>query len=230
MNHRLAVDASEPSGIHRGCREGNLRGNPVAADLAEVAAQAPAAFLVNVIVGRDGEPVDLVTGSAAAAHQAGIRRARRAIEVAIEPVPLAVVAAADPGRERDWIQSHKTVRQGAAAVADGGVLIAIAACPDGIGSSTLVDWFDVAPAHLAAEVAAHYTLHGHTALAMRALTRRITILLVSRLDPEIVHRMGMTPAADLSQALALAARIVPPGSRALALPRAGSLLLRPRVV
>jgi nickel-dependent lactate racemase len=140
--------------------------------------------------------------------------------------PLALVAGGEPGRERDWIQSHKLVRQGAAAVADGGTLIALAACPDGIGSPTLLDWFDVDPPRLAAEVAARYTLHGHTALAIRALLRRIRVILVSRLDPEIVRRMGMTPASSLAEALALAALAHRPDTPALLLPRAAAMLIQ----
>ncbi len=223
-NHRLAVDADAPDGLHRACREGNMRGNPVAADLIEAAAKAPAPFLVNAVIGRDGEPRAVVTGNARAAHRAGIRMARRAIRVELSAVDLAVVAAGDPGRERDWIQAHKVVRQGAALVADGGTLVALASCPDGLGSSTLLDWFGVEASHLAREVASRYTLHGHTALAIRALTHRIRIILVSRLEPAMVKAMGMIPAVSLAEALDQAARGVVRGAPALALPRAGTLL------
>jgi nickel-dependent lactate racemase len=225
-NHRLAVDPGRPEGIHNGCREGALRGNPVAADLAEAAERVPQTpFLVNVVVGREGEPRALVTGRAPEAHRRGVHQARRSIRVRVPPLPLALVAAGDPGRERDWIQAHKLVRQGAAAVAPGGTLIALAACPDGVGSSTLLDWFGVDPPRLASEVASRYTLHGHTALAIRALTRRIRVILVSRLEPGIVRLMGMTPASSLGEALDIAARALPPGIPALLLPHAGALLL-----
>lgn len=223
-NHRLAVDPTRSGPLHPACREGNLRGNPVAADLAEAALRAPAPFLVNVVIGRDGEPRAVVTGGTPAAHRAGVRLARRAIQVRLSPVPLAVVSAGDPGRERDWIQAHKVVRQGAEAVADGGTLIALAACPDGVGSPTLLDWFDIAESRVAAEVAAHYTIHGHTALAIRALTRRIQVILVSGLEPAIVRAMGMTPAGSLEEALGRAAGAVEAGAPALLLPRAGTFL------
>ena len=226
-NHRLAVDPTRPDGLHPACREGALRGNPVAADLAEAAARVPASpFLVNVVIGRDGDPRGLVTGSVPAAHRAGLRLARRLIRLRVKRNPLVLVAAGEPGRERDWIQAHKLVRQGATAVADGGTLIALAACPDGVGSATLLDWFGVDPSRLAAEVAGRYTLHGHTALAIRALLRRIRVILVSRLDPGIVRLMGMTPAASLAEALDLAAQALPRGTPGLVLPRAGALLIQ----
>jgi nickel-dependent lactate racemase len=223
-NHRRAVAPAAPTGLHPACREGSTRGNPVHEDYVEAGSFAPAPFLLNVVLGRDGEPRALVSGEPRAAHRAGVRAARRAVGVRVHPVPLAIVAAGDPGRERDWIQAHKIVRQGAACVADGGTLIALAACTDGVGSPTLLDWFEVDPARLAAEVAARYTLHGHTALAMRALTRRIRVLLVTTLAPQIVERMGMTPAPSLEAALAAAAPHVPVGSPALVIPRAGTLL------
>ncbi len=223
-NHRLAVTPELADGLHPACHEGSLRGNPVATDLVEAAARAPAPFIVNVVLGRDGEPRAAVTGSALAAHRAGVERARRAVGIRVGTFPLAIVAPGAPGRERDWIQAHKIVRQGAACVADGGVLIALAACPDGIGSATLLDWFGVDPASLAREVAARYTLHGHTALAIRTLTRRLRVIVVTQLPPEIIRTMGMTPAASLAEAIALAGATVPPGSPALLLPRAGTLL------
>jgi hypothetical protein len=62
---------------------------------------------------------------------------------------------------------------------------------------------------------------------MRALTRRIRVVLVSRLAPEVVRTMGMEPAGSLAEALALAAARVPRGAPALLLPRAGTLLPMP---
>jgi len=226
-NHRRAVAPAAPAGLHPACREGSTRGNPVHADYVEAASFAPAPFLLNVVLGRDGEPRALVAGRPREAHRAGVRAARRAVGVCIPPVPLAIVAAGDPGRERDWIQAHKIVRQGAACVADGGVLIALAACADGVGSPTLLDWFSVDPARLAGDVAERYTLHGHTALAMRALTRRIRVFLVTSLAPEIVAKMGMTPLPSLDAALAAAAPTVRVGSPTLLIPRAGTLLPLP---
>jgi nickel-dependent lactate racemase len=213
-NHRLAVDPRRPSGLHLACREGGLRANPVALDLVEAASRAPAPFLVNVVLGRAGEPRALVAGRAKETHRAGVKIARRAVGVGLAPYPLVVVAAGDPGRERDWIQAHKVVRQGAACTADGGTLIALVACPDGPGSATLLDWFAID------------TVHGHTALAIGALTRRIRVILVTQLKPAIVQAMGMERAASLDEALAAAAGRLPRGSPALLLPRAGTLLPR----
>ena len=79
-------------------------------------------------------------------------------------------------------------------------------------------------AELAARVSADYTLHGHTALAMRALCRRVTVHLVSELEPALVEKLGMRPAASVAEAVAIAAETLPPASRAVALERAGALL------
>jgi nickel-dependent lactate racemase len=144
--------------------------------------------------------------------------------VEAERAALVLVSPAHPGRERDLVQAHKILRQGATLTADAGTLIALAACRDGIGSSTLMDWFDIPPADLPRAVAARYTLHGHTALAIRAMTQRIRVVLVSELPAGVVQRIGMVPAASLGEALAMARREHRPGTRALLLPRAGSLL------
>lgn len=226
-NHRLSVAPDAPTGLAAGCREGQLADNPVALDLREAAAHVPHPFLVNVVFGRNGEPHAVVTGELEAAHAAGIQKARQAMELAAEPAPLVVVAAGAAGRERDLVQAHKVLRQGAALTADGGTLVALAACPDGIGSQTLLDWFDVPATELARAVAARYTLHGHTALAIRAMTRRIRVVLVSQLPPGIVQKLGMVSISSLSQALSLAQKDIPTASTAILLAHAGSLLPRP---
>jgi nickel-dependent lactate racemase len=224
-NHRLSVDPEMPGGLAAGCREGRLADNPVAIDLREAAAHIPQPFLVNVVFGREGEPHAVVTGELEAAHGAGVEIARQAMELTLEPAPLVLVATSATGRERDLVQAHKVLRQGAALTADGGTLVALATCPDGIGSETLLDWFEVPAAELGRAVAARYTLHGHTALAIRAMTRRIRVVLVSQLPPAIVEKLGMLPAGSLADALAT----VPVGSgeRALLLAHAGSILPRP---
>ena len=223
-NHRLSVAPDTPSGLAAGCQEGRLADNPVALDLREAAAHVPRPFLVNAVFGRNGESQAVVTGELEPAHATGIHLARQAMEIAAEPAPLVLVAAGAAGRERDLVQAHKILRQGAALTADGGTLVALAACPDGIGSETLLDWFDVPAAELPRAVAARYTLHGHTALAIRAMTRRIRVILVSQLPPAIVRKLGMIPAGSLAEALAM----VPAGAeRAILLAHAGSVLSRP---
>jgi nickel-dependent lactate racemase len=240
-NHRLAVDPTTPGGLHPACTEGQLAGNPVHADFVEAARRAPPPFLVNAVVGAAGAIVDLVSGPPDPAHARGVALARRAAVPVRAPDPgapsgaagrpltpasfdLVVVETPDAGRQRDWIQSHKLVRQGAVYLRDGGTLVARLACPDGVGSETLLDWMDVPAAELARQVAARYTLHGHTALAMRALCRRVRIVLVSALAPEIVRRLGMEAAVSLEEALRGAGRRLPAGAPALWVERAGALL------
>jgi nickel-dependent lactate racemase len=239
-NHRLAVDPTTATGLDPACTEGRLAGNPVHADFVEAARRAPAPFIVNAVIGASGGVVDLVAGPPDAAHARGVALARRAAVPVRAPDrgeppaagrPLApashdlvVVETPDAGRQRDWIQAHKLVRQGAVYLRDGGTLVARLTCPDGVGSETLLDWMDLPAAGLAHEVAARYTLHGHTALAMRALCRRVRVVLVSDLPPETVRRLGMHPAISLEAALRDGCRRLPAGATALWVEHAGALL------
>ncbi|HWN81051.1 MAG TPA: lactate racemase domain-containing protein, partial [Candidatus Udaeobacter sp.] len=152
-NHRLSVAPDTPNGLAAGCREGQLADNPVAIDLREAASHIPRPFLMNVVFGRNGAPHAVVTGELEAAQGTGVALARQAMELAAEPAPVVLVAAGTAGRERDLVQAHKVLRQGAALTQDGGTLIALAACPDGIGSDTLLDWFEFPDTELAPAVA-----------------------------------------------------------------------------
>lgn len=76
-------------------------------------------------------------------------------------------------------------------VRDGGRLIVLAECRDGIGSSTFLPWFELGGWDDAFHrLAAQYAGNGGTALAMMAKLKRIKISLVTILAPELADLIG----------------------------------------
>ena len=104
---------------------------------------------------------------------------------------LVVASAGGYPKDINFIQSHKTIHHAADFVRDGGRLVVLAHCRDGIGSRTFLPWFELGGWDQAFDgLAAHYMGNGGTALAMMAKLKRIRISLVTTLDPSLAHLIG----------------------------------------
>ena len=190
-NHGLFLDPSRRR-LAAGCRPGALAGNPLAEDLAEVETFRPADLAVHALLDSRGRVCDLMVGQGVAHFEAAC--ARHATHTTVEGADYDLVLASCGGYPKDinLIQSHKAIHHAAAFVRDGGRLILLAACPDGVGSQTFLPWFDLGGWDAAFErLAGRYEGNGGTALALMEKTRRIRIDLVSALPAEIARKIGV---------------------------------------
>lgn len=212
---------------HPRARAGVLAGNPVHRDMAEAAARLRPAFLLNTVPALDGGIEAAFAGHWRRAHEAGCRHLRASRSIVLEPRPVVVVSAGGAPHDIDLIQAHKAFEAVAACVADGGVVVLVARCPDGHGHEDLrVGLEDLDDDGIVAELRSGYRVYLQTALAWRAKLRRVRLVLVSGLPEDVVRRTGAEPAGDLDQALRLAARTVPAGSAGWVLPHGVRFLVR----
>jgi len=130
-NHRLKA---EP-----GARLGMVEGNPCRADMEAAAALAGPAFLINIIRGPDGLPVDAVAGDPVAAHRAGAMRARRVFEVPVHGRARTVVVSDRAPVTSSLYQACKLLPPAGAVLAEGGTVILAAECRHGLGPPEVVN-------------------------------------------------------------------------------------------
>ncbi len=89
------------------------------------------------------------------------------------------------------------------ACAEGGHVVLVAECTDGLGRPDFLKWFDSEDSRaLAARLRDSYEVNGQTAWALMTKAERFRVQLVSNLPDEDVRRMRMTPARSLGEALA----------------------------
>jgi nickel-dependent lactate racemase len=202
-NHLLAFDRATLS-RKAGVESGRLDGNPVSEDMEEAARLFGPAFLVNTILDGADRVVALYAGDVRAAHRAGCSDYREAHTVPA-PAPRPVVVASCGGFPRDinMIQSHKALEHARVVLRDGGDLVLLAACPEGLGRPDFLDWFvPGGAAATARRLIDSYKLNGQTAWGIRWKSERYRVHLVSGLPSGVVETMGMIPHRSLDEAMA----------------------------
>ena len=191
-NHGLFLDPRRRI-LATGCRPGVLDENPLAEDLAEVESHRPADLAVHGLLDSHGEVCRLLVGAGDAHFRRACRLHGEACETTGSRYDLVVASCGGHPKDINFIQAHKAVHHAAEFVVDGGTLIVLAQCPDGIGSTTFLPWFSLGGWDAAFDrLLAAYQGNGGTALAMMEKCRRIDIRLVTDLSAELCRTLGAT--------------------------------------
>jgi len=208
QNHRRTISADGT--FHPGCVEGEMQGNPVMEDIRDAIRFFPPNSYFGVIVNDDGRIVDAVYGDIEAAHTAGcgIVHARNAVTLA-HTYDICIASAGGFPRDINFIQSHKAMHHACYAVRDGGVLICVAQCQEGIGNSEFLEYFRCTSAEeFRRHILEQYSMNAHTALAVREKAARYKLILISDLDSADVRLMGLEAACSLRDAIEIAAATI----------------------
>lgn len=200
--HMLAFDF-EQGGRKTGVGTGLLDGNAVHEECERVAELAEPAFSINTVVDEKQRAVNIFCGDWRLAHRAGCEHYLQRHSFAI-PKKRDVVIASCGGFPHDinLIQAHKALDMAAHACNDGGTIVLLAECRDGLGRSDFLKWF-AAPDSRALEnrLLDGYEVNGQTAWALLTKAERYRICLLSELRDEQVEKMRMTPVRSIAEAL-----------------------------
>lgn len=201
QNHRRTLDTDGT--FLDACRDGNLEGNEVILDIYDAMRFFPPTFYFASILDGDGKVAASVAGDLAAAHQVGCRIVD---EMYLRPISskadVTLVSAGGWPRDINFIQAHKALHRAHYATKDGGVIICVTECAEGIGNDSFLSWFQyTSDEEMKRMVLNHYSMNGHTAIALRKKTRQHKIIFVSSLPDDTVQLLGMIPMHSLEQAL-----------------------------
>ncbi len=203
INHLLAFDGATLCKA-AGVESGRLDGNPVSEDMEEAARMLGPTFLVNTVLDGASRIAGLYAGDWLAAHRRGCAEYLEAHTVtAMERRPVVVVSCGGAPRDINMIQSHKALEHARVVLTDGGDLVLLAECPEGLSRPDFLDWFvPGGAAATARKLVESYKLNGQAAWGIRWKSEQYRVRLVSALDPGVVRRMGMIPHPSLAEALA----------------------------
>ena len=194
-NHRLSLGKDPGAGLSRGCRSGALDGNPVHEDmLAGARLLGARIFAVNSVSDASGSMLFVNAGELDLSHRAACDFVSAHFRFPVDRLyPVVIVSAGGSPRDINLLQSHKSLRHASDALEEGGLLLAAAACPEGIGSDSYLAAFADGRHAVRDAVRRSYTLNAQTAVSTCELTTRFSIYLRSMLEDDLVERFGICP-------------------------------------
>jgi nickel-dependent lactate racemase len=191
--HKLAFDCTTLS-RRDGVDTGVLDGNAVHEAFVDAAAMAKPAFAVNTIVDDEGAAVGSFCGDWLASHRAACDAYAAAHAVMLpERRQLVVVSCGGYPHDINMIQAHKALDAAARACAEGGEVVLLAECADGLGRGDFLDWFAAGGSDdVALRLCERYQVNGQTAWSLRRKTDRFRVYAISSLPADVLGAMGIT--------------------------------------
>ncbi len=224
---RAAIQANHSRMVLPEAKAGALDDNPVRLDIEEAGATVGIDFIVNVVLSEHKEILCAVAGDPVKAHRAGCRFLDRLYRKELkEPADIVLVSQGGAPKDLNLYQTQKALDNAKHAVKDGGVIILIGSCKEGLGERTFEEWMTTAPtAHsLIERIEREFQLGGHKAAAIAMVLERAEVDLVSELDDDFVRSIFLTPYRSVQEALDHAFSKLGKDAKVLAMPYGGSTL------
>ncbi|MBQ9015398.1 MAG: nickel-dependent lactate racemase [Firmicutes bacterium] len=218
-NHSMMVDER--------AHAGNMDTNPLRRDIDEAAAVCGIDFILNVVLDEHKKILYAVAGDVKEAHRAGCRFLDSLYSVEIpERADIVIVSQGGAPKDANLYQTQKALDNSKHAIKDGGSIILVGSCHEGMGSAIFEEWMTQAqrPEDLIRRIGENFKLGGHKAAAIAQILKRADIRLVSEMDPEFVRSIFMEPYESLAPAFADAMKQQGPEAKVIVMPYGGATL------
>jgi nickel-dependent lactate racemase len=227
VSTRAAIQSNHSHMVLPESETGRLDGNPVREDIEEAARYCPLDFIVNVVLDEHKEIIYAVAGHSITAHRAGCRFLDTLYRIEL-PSRADIVIASQGGSPKDLnlYQTQKALDNARYAVRDGGVIILLGSCKEGMGEEIFEAWMREAnhPRDLIARIKRDFQLGGHKAAAIAMVLEKAEIYLVSEMPPDFVRSIFLQPYGNARQALDAAFQKLGHNATVAVMPCAGSTL------
>ncbi|MFZ0750675.1 MAG: nickel-dependent lactate racemase [Pyrinomonadaceae bacterium] len=219
--HLLALDFDR-GGRRTGVGSGLLKGNAVSEECDRVAAMINPAFLVNTIVDERGRPEQVFAGHWRTAHERACEAYAATHSQRIpEKRDVVIVSCGGAPYDINMIQAHKALEMAVHACVDGGTIVLLAECGDGLGRPDFLKWFEAEDSRaLETRLREAYEVNGQTAWALLTKTERFRVHIITHLSEDEIRRMRMHPAPSIESVLAE----IPATAKGYLMPRGAALL------
>ena len=219
VNHRMMV---RPEAC-----VGRIEGNPIREDIEEAGDICGIHYIVNVVLDEHKNIVYGVAGDRIAAHRVGCEYLKKMYSKPIDDrADIVLVSQGGAPKDANLYQTQKALDNARHAVRPGGTIILIGACPEGMGSAIVDEWFKAAtcPHDMVERIGREFQLGGHKAAAIAMVEELCNLELVSEMDPNYVRSLFITPRASVQEAFDLAMERHGPNATVIAMPFGGATL------
>lgn len=227
VSTRAAIQANHRMMVHESAHAGKLEGNPIREDIEEAAAICGVDYIVNVVLDEHKTVIKAVAGDVTKAHREGCRFLDQMYLKKLEKkADIVIVSQGGAPKDLNLYQTQKALDNAKHAVRDGGIIILIGSCKEGLGEKVFERWINEAtcPADLVQRVQTNFQLGGHKAAAIAMVLEKADVYLVSDMPEELTKKCFLTPFATAQDALDAAFTKLGTDASVLALPYGGSTL------
>lgn len=228
---RAAIQSNHSMMVRDEAAAGNLGTNPVRLDIEEAASICGVDYIVNVVLGEHKEILRAAAGDVTEAHR---ELCAFLDQIYLNELPKAadIVLVSQGGAPKDLnlYQTQKALDNARHAVRQGGIIILIGSCKEGLGERVFEQWMTSSPTpeSMIERIGRDFQLGGHKAAAIAITLQKAKIFLVSELEDDFVRSIFLEPQPSAQAALDEAFRELGEDASVLAMPFGGSTL--PRVI
>lgn len=229
VSTRAAIQSNHSMMVDPLACAGNIWDNPLRKDIEEAADICGVDFIVNVVLDEHKNIIRAVAGDVTKAHREGCAFLDTLYQKKIsERADIVIVSQGGAPKDLNLYQTQKALDNAKHAIKDGGVIILVGSCIEGLGEHTFEEWMlsAKAPEELIARVKEKFELGGHKAAAIAMVLEHADIYLVSELEPDFVRNLFLVPYATVQEAFNDAMEKMGIHATVLVMPYGGSTLPR----
>ncbi|MCK5642789.1 MAG: nickel-dependent lactate racemase, partial [Gammaproteobacteria bacterium] len=131
VNHKMMIKENASTG---------RVDSPVRQDMEEAAMKVGVDFLLNVVLNSKKEIIYATAGHVIDAHRMGVVQVDNMYKIPVEPADMVIVSAGGSPKDINIFQAHKALDNAKNAVVEGGTIILVAQCSEGLCNVVYEHW------------------------------------------------------------------------------------------
>lgn len=222
-----AIQANHSMMVQEGAHAGNIATNPIRQDIEEAADLVGVDFILNVVLDEHKKIIKAVAGDLTAAHREGCKFLDTLYQVKIpKKADIVIVSQGGAPKDLNLYQTQKALDNSKHAVKDGGIVILVGSCKEGLGNPVFEKWILEAgkPQDIVDRLHKQFKLGGHKAAAIALVMAKAKIFMVSEMKPDFVKSIFMEPFETVQEALDTALQEQGEDASVIVMPYGGSTL------
>lgn len=207
---------------------GEYQHNPMRQDVEEIGSMMGIHLALNVILNSKRQIITTLFGTPRAVMEKGISISDDLWTVPVSSAyDLVIASAGGHPKDINLYQAQKAITHAALFARPNGVIVLVAACPEGIGNQKAVEFFESisTPDQVITRFKQlEFRIGPHKAFQIALQAKRNHIILISEMPDDLVKKFFLIPAKSLEQGVELAGNILPANFTTVVLPHATALL------
>ena len=199
------IEANHKLAMNRAAQSLALEGNPVHEDMMDALEQIKGKkiFTIQMVLDRHQNIYKVASGDINKAFAQAVEWANQVFVVPIPEKADVVISVAPYPMDVDLYQSQKALDNGKWALKDGGKIIMVSKCREGVGHATFLKQLSTSkdPEQVLENLKSVYKLGYHKAAKMAEIAVWADIWAVTDLDPELISSANITPFPSVAAAM-----------------------------